>query len=465
MLWAIGGLISFLSLRKRNRRMAYKTFLLGILIPVVFFSIAVLVASNDDSQNENNFTAIDNNKSNTDNDKQKQQRFNLLDGDYKATFVPSSYIFLEVNPDMTDSKIRQSALNVPFDALVKYRHSGEIIRSKHYDPDKCITEGVNTCDRFVGNLVYNSGNFNSFSDLTIDGERVVRMYISLTDNTCKESHSVQVVFKPSPSEIKWLQEMVDSRETSCQKQERNISFYGTHVGFVGKSYGERLSPLIYAHIVEPVTVEKKQVFSNNMQHYTISVDNIPSYVDIHVVERGVTKAVDAWNKGNTVKFTIVQSNGDVNIEWGRGGAGMSLGKHMAQVSNDGTRTNQRIHINLGGEDCSSKYQQFGSNSLKHTIAHELGHFLGLRHIGDPNHLMHGGGFSVGDHKSVFDDLGHVIPNIDKPDVKTIKGQSTQSEILLTFDKLETLNNNVNAYNSVVKQLENLEDEYACQGGK
>ena len=150
---------------------------------------------------------------------------------------------------------------------------------------------------------------------------------------------------------------------------------------------------------------------------------------------------------------------------GRGGAGMSLGKHVAQVSDDGTRTNQRIHVNLGGEDCSSKYQQFASSSLKHTIAHEFGHFLGLRHIGDTDHLMHGDGFSMGDHKSMFDNLEHAIPNIDRPDVNTIRGQSLQSEIAITLNKLETLNDNVNAYNNMVKQLENLEDEYECQGGR
>ena len=68
MLWTIGGLISFLSLRKRNIRMAYKSFLLGILMPVMFFSVVALGAySNNDSSN------IDNND-----DKQNESSFNVL---------------------------------------------------------------------------------------------------------------------------------------------------------------------------------------------------------------------------------------------------------------------------------------------------------------------------------------------------------------------------------------------------
>ena len=72
-------------------------------------------------------------------------------------------------------------------------------------------------------------------------------------------------------------------------------------------------------------------FSGIVQRHTVSVDDMPSYVDVAVVDRGLRDAVQAWNNGGSVKFTMVKSDGDVNIGWNRGGAGLLLGHYGARV--------------------------------------------------------------------------------------------------------------------------------------
>ena len=113
--------------------------------------------------------------------------------------------------------------------------------------------------------------------------------------------------------------------------------------------------------------------------------------------------------------------------------------------------------------------------LQYIIAHEIGHYLGLRHIDDKNHLMYSGEFYNVDSVDVYDNLSLGIPSLKRPDVATIEGveikskiDSLNAELELTSAKRQdlknsgaSLNQNTRYYNYLVSQIDNLEDQLSC----
>ena len=458
----LGGVIAFAALRKRRRGMAYKTLGVGVGITMILPALVLgaYMAESGSVTDMFDSNPLASNRSADDSTSMPVPESASEQTEHRpATFLSTSDTFWTVDQSLSHAQIKRSAIHMPYDVLMRYEHDGE---TRSYHPphsDECVFKGTDVCDRFVGNLVHHSGVLYGYHDHWGNDDTVV-LSLGLTDNTCIESKEVHVIYVPSDEERRWL-ENEPKFLTECQQSERRINFWGTHVGFYGGEY-TRPTPLISGHIVELVEPDRKVSFSGIVQRHTVSVDDMPSYVDVAVVDRGLRDAVQAWNNGGSVKFTMVKSDGDVNIGWNRGGAGLLLGHYGARVLDDGTKENHFIRVNLGGEDCHSDYQQFASDSLKHTIAHELGHYLGLRHAADQTHLMHGGGFTMGDSRSIYDSHGLVIPEIGRPDVATVKGQSVEFEIDSAYGELERLTHDPSAYNVLAAEIVNLETEIACQ---
>ena len=128
------------------------------------------------------------------------------------------------------------------------------------------------------------------------------------------------------------------------------------------------------------------------------------------VVRALIDAVRIWDMANAgVDFAITESDPDVNVRWARYLPGSALGLHQAAVTDDGTRERHSITVRLGTDDCHSNYQQFTHEALQYTIAHEIGHYLGLRHVDDKSHLMYSGELFNVDSAQVYDDMGLTYP--------------------------------------------------------
>ena len=69
---------------------------------------------------------------------------------------------------------------------------------------------------------------------------------------------------------------------------------------------------------------------------------------------------------------------------------------------------------------------------------------------------------MGDSRSIYDSHGLVIPEIGRPDVATVKGQSVEFEIDSAYGELERLTHDPSAYNVLAAEIVNLETEIACQ---
>ena len=142
--------------------------------------------------------------------------------------------------------------------------------------------------------------------------------------------------------------------------------------------------------------EFPKLFDSN--YITVSYDKIPSYADPNIVRNAINHASQKWTSHNPeITIEMVESYGDVHIEWKK----TMFGQHTGQI------TGGLMEIELGTFDCRNVWSHYSMNTLSDTIAHEIGHYLGLEHHIDPNHLMWGQDEFT---QLNFDNLGYNIPS-------------------------------------------------------
>ena len=162
------------------------------------------------------------------------------------------------------------------------------------------------------------------------------------------------------------------------------------------------------------------------QVHKISYDTIPEYVDSEIVITAIDNAIQFWESDNPhLDLQLVDSDSDLELTWSKWMPSSTLGVYRTFNStiNGMTISNHEITIRMGNDDCHSDYQPYNVESLTHTIAHELGHYLGLRHIDARGHLMYSGELFDVDSILVYDDQGYTIPKISKPTVRTLTAQN------------------------------------------
>ena len=441
----LGGIIAFAVLRKHHRSMAYKN--LGLGIGLTLLLVVSLVSVNffgEESHEQDIAKEINEHTVNT--------------SDSKS------------NISYTTEEVKRLAVSIPYDVLVDQSdtHTGEIVR-------------------YEGTIV-------QVLEHPFNDEYVLR--VGLVQERFGANDIVWLNYKPVSDEDRmWIDENTGMVNPFDDEDKETVLFFGILKGL--REYESLVGNTITIPEIDILILERTQYTSTNSagpvdpepqesltlsEHtsnlHTVSYDDIPVYVDKPTVERAISDATRVWDMANAdVDFTIVESDADVNIQWVRYMPGSTLGLHRASVTDDGIRERHAITVRLGIDDCHSVYQPFTHAALQYTIAHEIGHYLGLRHVDDKTHLMYSGEFFDVDSIRVYDDRNLVIPHVERPEIATVAGIEIQSKIDLLNEELvqvslqrqelknaagtKALDANTNMYNDLVQRIQDLEDQLVC----
>ena len=420
----LGGVIAFAALRKRNRGMAYKNLGVGVGVTMI---LPMLV-----------FGAY------------------LTEGGSFTDEFDSKPV-----PKYTDEEVKRLAVTIPYESL------------------------VNDSEIHEGEFVQYNGTLIQVKKRTFGDDYVMR--VGITQGVFTVGDSLWLNYKPtSDTERAWLDKAEDEPNLFGNDGEM-ITFWGISKGLT--EYEGLLGNTVTVPEVDVIVLERHESDAVRVDpeprvttsgqpdtRHAISFSDIPAYVDAPTVERAVIDAVREWDMASpNVDFTLVESDADVNINWARYMPGSALGLHSASVTDDGTRERHSITVRLGIDDCHSKYQPFTHGTLQYIIAHEMGHYLGLRHVDDESHLMYSGEFFNVDSARVYDDLNLGIPYLERPEIATDAGLVIQAQI----DELDSdldqvssqrqelknasgnLDDNTIMHNNLVQKIQELEDQLAC----
>lgn len=370
--------------------------------------------------------------------------------------------FIEPVPEYTAEEIKKQAVTIPYQSLMD-------------NPDTHDGEPV----RYEGTVIQVK---NQFLD-----EYILR--VGVTQERFSASDVILLTYTPkSDAEKEWLDKAENELRPFQTDGVETVTFWGVSRGITEYNtvFGQKISiPAVDAilierhHLEQPSAHAEPQGTSAASQPgvvHAVAFSDIPEYVDRPIVELAVIDAVQKWDAVNPgMDFVVAKSDADVNIKWARYLPGPGLGLHQATVADDGTRKGHTITVRLGIDDCSSEYRPFSHGTLQYIIAHEIGHYLGLRHIDDKNHLMYSGELFNVDAARVYDDLNLGIPRLERPDVATAAGLEIQDEMNALNAELEhvyvqrqelkdagaSLDGNTATHNDLVQKIQELEDRLLC----
>ena len=463
----VGGVIAYILLRNRDPRKARSTLLMGIGIFVLFIAFVIVLGTQTPEHAEPNSVVP------VCEDCGEHITYSKPEHAEPNSVVPVATGIVDENQDtvtkMSVAAIKDQAMEVPYELLVEYNDAyvGDII---HYtghvvgvlnNDDKSYALKVEVYDTDDRVLAQDMLIWSNYTPST-DKERKMISHIAGNSGVFTFASSDNAVnVWATLSGIRDFNIMFD---TSKIPESRVLILEMLAEGSISDS----MDP-----VLEPAT-------------HTISYDHIPDYVDASVVTAALEDAAHAWETDNpSINFEIVQGDADMKIRWSQWMPNDLLGKYSSfnTMLGNKTVTKHEISIRLGQDDCSSNYQQFSHGILKHTIAHEIGHYLGLRHIDDPNNLMYADGFldDMTDDIFSYQRQGYTIPTIAKADHKFIITENLLQQIQQIKNELATameeranlkntdsvnrsmLDSNKEKINLLTQNMAILEDQMQCIG--
>lgn len=129
---------------------------------------------------------------------------------------------------------------------------------------------------------------------------------------------------------------------------------------------------------------------------------IPSILDSQVLTDALALATQRWQEYNpNITFQANPVESDITVEWK-----VSQGPDHHDTIQCDDAVDCTVTISMGTKMCDGSYAYKDVNHTANDIMHEIGHFFGLDHHSDANHLMYAGQDSAVDD---FDAREYSVP--------------------------------------------------------
>ena len=435
----IGGMISYFLLRNKDPRLARNTLLVGAGLFVVFIVLVTMSGTSDDPEEPETISDVF-----TDADKQEIATISQI--------------------TMSSTEIKDESVRVPYEQLVQHSdaYAGDIIQYTGHV--------IGVLNKGEGSYVLKVEVYD-IDDRFLAQDRLI--WSKYTPNTPEELSLVKYISQNSN-----LFAFADSKNA--------VKIWAVHNGLrdfeiVFDTYKIPETEILLLEMLVGKSTDTADSGQRQLVH-KIAYSDIPEYVDSTVIMAAMNDAIREWEDDNpSTSFEIVSDNADVDIMWSHFMPKHYLGAYSSYnlTSGDGTVTKHKIDILMGIDDCKGNYQQFSHDSLKYTIAHEIGHYLGLGHVDEPDNLMYSDGFiDYTDNIFSYQTFGYKIPYIDRGEhmfmaTEVLLVQSTELEskiselanerIYLKETNQDTAQLEINKekINSLTQELSDLEETKNC----